>query len=437
VLGTLDAQARENLLQGVTVDGQTANFKSIEDGGGEGANRWYRVVISEGRNREVRKLFDAVGLTVSRLIRIRYGNVVLPRGLKRGVWVDLGPDDVRRIRQLAGGARPGQAANDNAQRAGRGPQGGDRGDRGARPNDRGNRNDRGPRRDGAPARRRASDRGGSTAMRISTSIRCGSQSARADFDRRFAKNQRPFSGRAMRMAAAVLAPAAREAAPSAPERSPTRCRPSGFIGADAFHRKSGRSGGGGRQRGGQRGGGRRARALKCRVSRQGLSRASAPASTGRRLHPKLCPDGFFRFFMSLERTLSIIKPDAVAKNVIGQIYSRFENAGLKVVAARMTQLSRAQAEGFYAVHRARPFFNDLVNFMISGPVMIQALEGEGAIAKNRELMGATDPKKADKGTIRADFADSIDANAVHGSDAPETARDEIAYFFPALDVISR
>jgi nucleoside-diphosphate kinase len=141
--------------------------------------------------------------------------------------------------------------------------------------------------------------------------------------------------------------------------------------------------------------------------------------------------------MALERTLSIIKPDAVAKNVIGQIYSRFENAGLKVIAARMTQLSRAQAEGFYAVHRARPFFNDLVTFMISGPVMVQVLEGEGAIAKNRELMGATDPKKADKGTIRADFADSIDANAVHGSDAAETAREEIAYFFPALDVLSR
>lgn len=141
--------------------------------------------------------------------------------------------------------------------------------------------------------------------------------------------------------------------------------------------------------------------------------------------------------MAVERTLSIIKPDAVAKNVIGQIYSRFENAGLKVVAARMTQLSRKEAEGFYAVHAARPFFNDLVNFMISGPVMIQALEGEGAILKNRDLMGATDPKKADKGTIRADFADSIDANAVHGSDAAETAAVEIAYFFPALNVYSR
>ena len=141
--------------------------------------------------------------------------------------------------------------------------------------------------------------------------------------------------------------------------------------------------------------------------------------------------------MAVERTLSIIKPDAVAKNVIGQIYTRFETAGLKVIAARMVQLSRAEAEGFYAVHKARPFFNDLVNFMISGPVMIQALEGEGAILKNRDLMGATDPKKADKGTIRADFADSIDANAVHGSDAAETAAVEIAYFFPALNVYSR
>ena len=141
--------------------------------------------------------------------------------------------------------------------------------------------------------------------------------------------------------------------------------------------------------------------------------------------------------MAVERTLSIIKPDAVAKNVIGQIYSRFEGAGLKVIAARMVQLSRAEAEGFYAVHAARPFFNDLVSFMISGPVMIQALEGEGAILKNRDLMGATDPKKADKGTIRADFADSIDANAVHGSDAAETAAVEIAYFFPAMNVYSR
>ena len=134
--------------------------------------------------------------------------------------------------------------------------------------------------------------------------------------------------------------------------------------------------------------------------------------------------------MAIERTLSIIKPDAVAKNVIGQIYARFERAGLKVVAARMAHLSRGEAEAFYAVHKARPFFNDLVKFMISGPVMIQVLEGESAIAKNRELMGATDPKKADKGTIRADFADSIDANAVHGSDAPETAAAEIAFFFP-------
>jgi nucleoside-diphosphate kinase len=140
--------------------------------------------------------------------------------------------------------------------------------------------------------------------------------------------------------------------------------------------------------------------------------------------------------MSVERTLSIIKPDAVAKNVIGQIYSRFENNGLRF-AARMLHLSRTEAEGFYAVHRQRPFFNDLVNFMISGPVMVQVLEGEGAIQKNRDLMGATDPKKAAKGTIRADIADSIDANAVHGSDAPETAAVEIAYFFPTLNIYSR
>jgi len=141
--------------------------------------------------------------------------------------------------------------------------------------------------------------------------------------------------------------------------------------------------------------------------------------------------------MAVERTLSIVKPDAVAKNVIGKIYSRFETNGLKIVAARMEWLSRAEAEGFYAVHKGRPFFNDLVEFMISGPVMIQVLEGEGAIAKNRDLMGATDPKKAAAGTIRADFAQSIDANAVHGSDAPETAATEIGYFFPAMEVFSR
>jgi nucleoside-diphosphate kinase len=141
--------------------------------------------------------------------------------------------------------------------------------------------------------------------------------------------------------------------------------------------------------------------------------------------------------MAIERTLSIIKPDAVAKNVIGQIYTRFEKAGLKVVAARMMHLSQAEAEGFYAVHSARPFFKDLVSFMISGPVMVQALEGENAILVHRDLMGATDPKKAAAGTIRADFADSIDANAVHGSDAADTAKVEIAYFFPALNVYSR
>jgi nucleoside-diphosphate kinase len=141
--------------------------------------------------------------------------------------------------------------------------------------------------------------------------------------------------------------------------------------------------------------------------------------------------------MAVERTLSIIKPDAVSKNVIGQIYARFENAGLRVIAAKMAHLSRREAEAFYAVHRARPFFKDLVEFMISGPVMIQVLEGENAISRNRELMGATDPKKADKGTIRADFAESIDANAVHGSDAPETAAVEVAFFFPGMQLYSR
>jgi nucleoside-diphosphate kinase len=141
--------------------------------------------------------------------------------------------------------------------------------------------------------------------------------------------------------------------------------------------------------------------------------------------------------MAIERTLSIIKPDAVAKNAIGQILARFEAAGLKIVAARMMQLSRAHAEAFYAVHRERPFFKDLVDFMVSGPIMVQVLEGENAIARNRELMGATDPKKAAPGTIRADFADSIDANAVHGSDGPETARTEIAFFFPTMSIHSR
>lgn len=141
--------------------------------------------------------------------------------------------------------------------------------------------------------------------------------------------------------------------------------------------------------------------------------------------------------MAVERTLSIIKPDAVAKNAIGQIYARFEAAGLRIVAARMTRLSQAQAEGFYAVHRERPFFADLVKFMISGPVMIQVLEGDNAIQKNRDLMGATDPRKAAPGTIRAEFADSIDANAVHGSDGPATAATEIAYFFPTLEMHSR
>lgn len=141
--------------------------------------------------------------------------------------------------------------------------------------------------------------------------------------------------------------------------------------------------------------------------------------------------------MAVERTISIIKPDAVAKNVIGEIYSRFEKAGLKIVAAKMAHLSREQAEGFYAVHKERPFFNDLVSFMISGPVMIQVLEGEDAVAKNRELMGATNPAQAAPGTIRADFAESIDENAVHGSDGADTAAEEIAYFFKADELCPR
>lgn len=141
--------------------------------------------------------------------------------------------------------------------------------------------------------------------------------------------------------------------------------------------------------------------------------------------------------MAAEFTLSIIKPDAVAKSVIGQIYTRFEEAGLDIVAAKMAQLSRADAEGFYAVHKARPFFNDLVNFMISGPVMIQVLHGENAVLKNRDLMGATNPKEAAAGTIRADFADSIDANAVHGSDSAENAATEIAFFFEPHEICKR
>ena len=141
--------------------------------------------------------------------------------------------------------------------------------------------------------------------------------------------------------------------------------------------------------------------------------------------------------MATERTLSIVKPDAVAKNVIGKIYQRFEEGGLKIIAARMVHLSAQEAGQFYAVHKARPFFKDLVEFMTSGPVMVQVLEGENAIARNRELMGATNPKDAAPGTIRADFAESIDANAVHGSDAPETAAVEIAFFFPNINVYSR
>ena len=141
--------------------------------------------------------------------------------------------------------------------------------------------------------------------------------------------------------------------------------------------------------------------------------------------------------MAVERTLSIIKPDAVAANVIGEIYSRFEKAGLRIVAARMLHLTRSEAEGFYAVHRERPFFTDLINFMVTGPVMVQVLEGENAVTRNREIMGATNPKEAAPGTIRADFASSIDENAVHGSDSAENAATEIAYFFRATEVVPR
>jgi len=141
--------------------------------------------------------------------------------------------------------------------------------------------------------------------------------------------------------------------------------------------------------------------------------------------------------MALERTFSIVKPDGVARNLIGEVYRRFEAAGLKIVASKLVQLSKAEAEGFYAVHKARPFFNDLVAYMISGPVVLQVLEGENAVLKNREIMGATDPKKADKGTIRADMAESIEANTVHGSDSVENAAIEIAYFFAQTEIHSR
>ncbi len=202
----------------------------------------------------------------------------------------------------------------------------------------------------------------------------------------------------------------------------------GYIGANAFHGKPARGRGRGGQGGGGGGGG-------------GMAGWRGRGRSGPTLESRAYSNSFplfeRRISMAIERTLSIIKPDAVAKNVIGQIYARFEGAGLKIVASRMAHLSRGEAEAFYAVHKARPFFNDLVSFMISGPVMIQVLQGEGAITKNRELMGATDPKKADKGTIRADFADSIDANAVHGSDAPETAAVEVAFFFPGMNVYNR
>ncbi|NBB93258.1 MAG: nucleoside-diphosphate kinase [Gammaproteobacteria bacterium] len=167
------------------------------------------------------------------------------------------------------------------------------------------------------------------------------------------------------------------------------------------------------------------------------TRLKTAASGGPAISPQYVSPLNSRQGVRMERTLSIIKPDAVAKNVIGEIYTRFERAGLKVVAARMKHLSREEAEGFYAVHRERPFFADLVEFMTSGPVMVQVLEGEDAVSRNRELMGATDPRQAAPGTIRADFASSIDANAVHGSDGEDTAKEEIAFFFGADEIYSR
>ena len=254
VLGTLEPDARDRLLKGVMVEGQPAGFKSIEDGGGEGANHWYRVVITEGRNREVRKLFDTVGLTVSRLIRIRYGSVVLPRGLKRGVWVDLEDADVRIIRQLAGAGRPTEA---------RAPQGSERG---PRPNDRGGRNDRGdrgtrldpppPRAQGPdPAPREARDHEGDEDLDFDPSRI--PNPLEQTFDRRFATNSRsPFGGQTMARGGggfgaggSAPSPAPKHGDPREPDPLQTSM---GYIGADAYHRKGGRGGGGG---GGQRGGG--------------------------------------------------------------------------------------------------------------------------------------------------------------------------------------
>ena len=411
VMGHLEDDARAKLLEGVEIDGQRASFKSIENGGGEGLNEWYRVVITEGRNREVRKLFDAVGLTVSRLIRIRYGTVVLPHGLKRGVWVDLPEADVRSIRRLASGNHeraPGRASS-----AATAPPGA------ATTADRATAGRRTTGRRTTAARRGGSVRGSRRAVRTKpASMRRPRRSAhRANRRRQRRRGRlrpephpepaaadlrsplRPGSThrpeqrlrRGRQRAARARGPQGRpEAARSAADLGRLhrrRCLPSQEPRSRRrrlrwrWRRRRGGGGGGGGG-GGYGGGGGAAAAAAEPASRRPLQSKALPKSPGEQL-------------MALERTLSIIKPDAVAKNVIGQIYSRFEGAGLKVIAAKMAHLSQADAEAFYAVHKARPFFGDLVSFMISGPVMIQVLEGEGAIAKNRELMGATDPKKAD------------------------------------------
>ena len=400
----------------------------------------------------MRRLFEAVGLTVSRLIRIRYGTMVLPRGLKRGVWVDStsatsairrlpAPPAARDERAPATAARGATSAAGAQRRAGDGR------------NDR-DRKRRGRNRGGAAARRSAD---GAASRAIAESAGRARHEATRSEPRADPRQQRSTSAAARAAASAADggfgAGGSAPRAPARPERRPKQPDPMqtsvGYIGADASRER--------KNRGRRRRRRRPAAAVAAAAAAAVAAAAAAAEARGRRrlrrhavaLARRLQSAGFVKAarrsatiqgfakirsgktHMAIERTLSIIKPDAVAKNVIGQIYARFEGAGLKIVAAKMAHLSRGEAEAFYAVHKARPFFNDLVEFMISGPVMIQVLEGENAIAKNRELMGATDPKKADKGTIRADFADSIDANAVHGSDAAETAAVEIAFFFPA------
>jgi nucleoside-diphosphate kinase len=405
----------------------------------------------------VRKLFDAVGLTVSRLIRIRYGNIVLPHGLKRGVWIDLADADVRAIRRLASG--------DGAPRDDR---------RG---------NERGPNTQRTATTARTTGPVGTTAT-TAIATQCSARSAprrSADagrrpeqereyvsdfdadlppdpltipnpleqtFDKRFVQNPRhPAGGRGFSRGGGGFGAGGEW---SGPVESATRARTEAARSvADGarlhrgrrFHRKN-RGGGGGNRGGGRRwwirgwvalaaeagraadGSSRRRRHRKGKCGARGTmkgfaNRRDAGKKHGARTHPldhqtRRCRE---------ERDRSDLCP--------------FRGAGLRIVASKMAHLSRGEAEAFYAVHKGRPFFNDLVSFMVSGPVMIQVLEGEDAIAKNRQLMGATDPKKAEKGTIRADFADSIDANAVHGSDGAADGSRRVAFFFPAMNVYSR